>query len=144
MTSTSTTAAPTTTTTPVTSPPAVALRLVRPSPAEVSSTFGTRWGRPHTGVDFDADAGSPAVAAGSGRVVLAGWKNGYGYTVVLDHGGGIQTLYGHLDGLSVALGEEVAPTQLVGTVGATGNVTGPNLHFEVVVRGVPEDPLSWI
>lgn len=115
-----------------------------PAPGPISSPFGPRWGRSHTGVDFDAPAGVPVLAAQGGVVRHAGWKNGYGNTVVVDHGGGTATLYAHQERLDVAVGQRVERGQSLGTVGATGNVTGVNLHFEVRVDGVPRDPSAWL
>lgn len=115
-----------------------------PAPGPISSPFGPRWGRRHTGVDFDSPAGVPVLAAQGGVIRHAGWKNGYGNTVVVDHGDGMATLYAHQERLDVAAGERVERGQPLGTVGATGNVTGVNLHFEVLVGGVPRDPSAWL
>jgi len=115
-----------------------------PGDGPITSYFGTRWGRPHTGVDIDAPTGSPVVAAQAGTVTLAGWKNGYGQTVIIDHGSGVQTLYAHQSRLLVRQGQQVAQGQQLGTVGATGNVTAAHLHYEVHVSGVPRNPLPWL
>jgi murein DD-endopeptidase MepM/ murein hydrolase activator NlpD len=115
-----------------------------PGDGPITSYFGTRWGRPHTGVDIDAPTGSPVVGAQAGTVTLAGWKNGYGQTVIIDHGHGVQTLYAHLARLTVTNGQQVAKGQQVGTVGATGNVTAAHLHYEVHVGGVPRNPVAWL
>ena len=129
---------------PVAKPVTDPTSFVRPSPAPITSPFGRRWGRPHTGVDFDADYGDPIVAAQAGTVTLAGWKNGYGNTVIIDHGDGISTLYGHQSRLAVRTGQHVEQGQQVGNVGATGHVTGAHLHFEVLVGGVPRNPMPWL
>jgi murein DD-endopeptidase MepM/ murein hydrolase activator NlpD len=118
--------------------------FVWPAHAPITSGFGTRWGRPHTGVDIDAPYGAPIVAAQAGVVKLAGWKNGYGNTVIIDHGNGISTLYGHQSKLVVRTGQQVAQGQQLGNVGATGHVTAPHLHYEVLIGGVPRNPMPWL
>lgn len=115
-----------------------------PANGPITSSFGRRWGRAHTGVDIDGATGSAVVAAQSGSVVLAGWKNGYGNTVIIDHGNGVQTLYAHLSRIGVRSGASVARGQFVGTVGATGNVTAAHLHYEVLTGGVPRNPRPWL
>ncbi len=87
--------------------------------------------RMHTGVDFAAAAGTPVLAALAGRVVLAEALSGYGLTVVLDHGQGLQTLYAHLQGIAVAVGSQIDQGGVLGQVGMTGVATGPHLHFEL-------------
>ena len=97
----------------------------------------------HTGIDIAAPWGTPVGAAADGSVEFAGWSSdGYGYTVVLVHGGGIRTLYAHLERVSVHRGQTVDAGTIIGLCGATGNATGPHLHFEV--RPAPDsviDPL---
>jgi len=99
---------------------------------------------PHMGVDIAANRGTPIRASNSGKVFLA--KDLYlsGKTVVVDHGWGISTLYGHLERISVSEGEEVERGQILGTVGTTGRSTGPHLHFGAYVRGVKVDPLKLV
>lgn len=99
--------------------------------------------RMHTGVDISGGTGQPIVAAAKGQVVSAGWRGGYGLTVVIDHGGGLHTLYAHQSRLSVSDGEVVGQGEKIGEVGSTGNSTGPHLHFEVRVNGEPRDPMDW-
>jgi murein DD-endopeptidase MepM/ murein hydrolase activator NlpD len=118
--------------------------FVWPAHAAITSSFGRRWGRRHTGVDIDASYGSPIVAAQAGTVTLAGWKNGYGNCVIIDHGHGISTLYGHQSRLAVRTGEHVEQGQHIGDVGATGHVTAPHLHYEVLIGGVPRNPMPWL
>lgn len=116
----------------------------------ITSTFGYRihpiYGdrRLHTGIDFRASTGTPILAAGPGEVVFAGWKSGYGNTTIIDHGGGVATLYAHQSAFRVKQGDEVKRGQVIGAAGATGNVTGPHLHFEVRVNGTPVDPLPYL
>jgi murein DD-endopeptidase MepM/ murein hydrolase activator NlpD len=104
--------------------------------------FGTR--RFHAGIDIGAPMGAPVVAAATGRVVYAGTQSGYGRHVIVDHGGGIATLYAHLSSISAGQGAVVARGAPVGRVGCTGYCTGPHLHFEVRVNGDPVNPLGWL
>ncbi|HCJ11228.1 MAG TPA: hypothetical protein DHW14_08735 [Clostridiales bacterium] len=107
----------------------------------VTSYYGPRWGRFHHGIDIGAPYGSYIRAARAGRVVFAGWKGGYGYTVILDHGDGVTTLYAHASRLLVRYGQWVETGQVIAKVGSTGYSTGPHLHFEVRVNGVSVNPL---
>jgi murein DD-endopeptidase MepM/ murein hydrolase activator NlpD len=102
-----------------------------------------RWGRMHEGFDIAAPTGQTIVAATDGHVVHAGWINGYGQTVMINHGGGIVTLYAHMSAFAVSEGQLVSHGQKVGGIGSTGNSTGPHLHFEVRVNGEPRDPMNW-
>lgn len=97
----------------------------------------------HTGIDIGAPTGQKIVAATDGLVVSAEWRGGYGLAVVIDHGGGVATLYAHQSRLAVTEGEIVASGQTIGYVGTTGYSTGPHLHFEVRVDGTPVDPMDW-
>jgi peptidoglycan hydrolase-like protein with peptidoglycan-binding domain len=103
--------------------------------------FGPRGVRFHTGVDFPAPHGTPVLAARTGRVTIARWLDGYGYTIVVRHTLGVSTMYAHLSAFVVRDGEAVAVGQPIGRVGASGSATGPHLHFEVRVRGAAVDPL---
>lgn len=99
--------------------------------------------RAHRGVDYAAATGTPIRAAGDGRVSFAGWQNGYGRTVIIDHGRGYTTLYAHMSRLgSFRTGQRVRQSQVIGYVGATGLATGPHLHYEFRVNGVHRDPLK--
>jgi len=118
--------------------------FVFPANGPITSAFGRRWGRAHTGVDIDGATGSPIIAAQTGTVTLAGWKNGYGNTVMIDHGNGVTTLYAHQARISVRNGQRVDRGQVLGTVGSTGNVTAAHLHYEVIVDGVHRNPAPWL
>jgi murein DD-endopeptidase MepM/ murein hydrolase activator NlpD len=107
----------------------------------VSSPFGFRDGRMHEGLDIAADRGDPITAVRGGRVTFAGIQDGYGLTVIIDHGEGLSTLYSHCSQLLVKAGDRVASGQLIARVGSTGRSTGPHLHLEVRVNGVPYDPM---
>lgn len=117
---------------------------------EVTSPFGYRvhpiYGSVilHAGVDLAADTGDPIKAAGEGDVVTAGWLGGYGNAVIIDHGGGLATLYGHQSQILVGVGDHVKRGQVIGRVGCTGSCTGPHLHFEVRVNGNPVDPMPYL
>ena len=115
-----------------------------PARGVVTSRFGARWRRHHTGVDIAAPRGTPIHAARDGRVVRAGWYAGYGLVVVLDHGDGMETWYGHASAVLVRVGQEVRRGQVVARVGCTGACTGPHVHFEVRVRGEPVNPLRYL
>ncbi len=123
-------------------------RFSRPANGPVTSRFGYRFhpilkiNRLHAGVDFGAPSGSPIRAAADGVVVWAGYKGGFGNTIIIDHGGGIMTLYGHSSRLFVGTGARVKRGDRVAAVGNTGLSTAPHLHFEVRVNGKPVDPLG--
>jgi murein DD-endopeptidase MepM/ murein hydrolase activator NlpD len=121
-----------------------------PLNARVGSPFGYRVHpilgirRLHTGIDLSAASGTPITAAATGRVILAETYGGYGRAVVIDHGGGITTLYAHQSQMAVSLGQTVDRGQVIGYVGCSGSCTGPHLHFEVRKSGVPVDPLGYL
>ena len=110
----------------------------------VTSGFGWRWGRLHAGIDIAVGSGTPVVAAAGGTVVIAGWLGGYGNLVVIDHGNGIATAYGHNSGVTVGVGQFVAQGQLIAYSGSTGHSTGPHVHFEVRINGLPVDPMGYL
>jgi murein DD-endopeptidase MepM/ murein hydrolase activator NlpD len=124
--------------------------LVRPVPGAITSGFGPRWHpilgymRMHNGLDMNCDTGDPIVAAGSGTVILAEVKGGYGKTIMVDHGGGMVTLYAHQSGYAVSQGSGVDAGQVIGYCGSTGQSTGPHLHFEVRITGNPVDPEPYL
>lgn len=98
----------------------------------------------HSGQDIEADMGAPVISGASGRVTFVGWQNGYGQLVVVDHGGGLTTRYGHLSHIDVELDQVVERGQLVGKVGSTGRSTGPHLHYEVRINDQPVNPLPYL
>jgi murein DD-endopeptidase MepM/ murein hydrolase activator NlpD len=124
--------------------------LLRPVNGAVTSGFGYRMHpifhvrKLHTGVDLHAGMGTPIHAAAAGTVIFAGWRGGYGKCVIISHGGGLATLYGHQSEILVAEGQKVKRGEVIGKVGSTGYSTGPHLHFEVRVNGSPVDPLGYL
>lgn len=122
--------------------------FIRPVDASITSEFGMRFHpilkirRMHTGLDFGASVGTTVRASAGGVVILAEHKGGYGNTVVIEHGGGLQTLYGHLSRYTVSAGQRVSQGQTIGKVGNSGLSTGPHLHFEIRVNGRPVNPRS--
>lgn len=122
----------------------------RPAAGRLSSRYGMRFHpilrrhKLHSGLDIAASHGSPIKAAKAGRVLFSGWKAGYGNTVIIDHGGGITTLYGHASRLNARAGQPVQAGQLIARVGSTGYSTGPHLHFEVRKNGRPINPAPYL
>jgi murein DD-endopeptidase MepM/ murein hydrolase activator NlpD len=115
----------------------------------VSSGFGMRihpiYGnaRMHTGIDLNANPGTPIHATGNGVVESAEWDSGYGNSVVIDHGFGYKTRYGHCNELKVYSGQKVVRGQVIATVGSTGSATGPHVHYEVIVKGLYDNPAKY-
>jgi murein DD-endopeptidase MepM/ murein hydrolase activator NlpD len=107
----------------------------------LTSPFGDRGSRHHDGLDLRGRHGDPIHAVAPGRVIHSGWMRGYGETVVIEHGDGVTTLYAHASERWVRVGEMVARGQPIAAVGATGNASGPHLHFEVAWRGARIDPV---
>lgn len=114
--------------------------FIRPVNSRIYSRYGYRWGRMHQGDDYSAPTGTPIRASDGGVVTVSGWYYGYGYSVIIDHGGGVKTLYGHCSKLYVSAGDRVFQGQTIAAVGNTGNSTGPHCHFEVIVNGRHVDP----
>jgi murein DD-endopeptidase MepM/ murein hydrolase activator NlpD len=98
----------------------------------------------HEGIDIAVGTGTPVHAAAAGTVIYAGWMEGYGNLVVIDHGGGLSTAYGHNSSLASSVGQSVSAGQVIAYSGSTGHSTGPHVHFEVRVNGSPVDPLGYL
>ena len=130
--------------------PAGAGGMIWPISGPITSEFGWRThpifgtARFHSGLDIGGDYGMPIYAAASGTVIYAGWISGYGNAVIIDHGGGVTTLYGHNESLNVSEGENVAQGQVIAMCGSTGNSTGPHCHFEVRENGEPVSPYGYL
>jgi murein DD-endopeptidase MepM/ murein hydrolase activator NlpD len=123
-------------------PPAIPLPLAWPLTAPMlGDPFGPRGDRWHTGIDLPAPLGTAAYAARSGEVVWAGWRDGYGLLVTVAHGHGERTMYAHLSRIDVRVGVWIGQGVRVGLIGATGDATGPHLHFEVRIRNAAVNPL---
>ncbi len=144
---------PTATSGPATAPPAGDPSVQGydwPLIGRVSSGFGPRvhpifkTRRMHTGLDIGGRSGEPIYAAKGGTVLSAGWRGGYGNTVVIDHGGGFSTLYAHQSRMAVGAGQTVQIGEVIGYVGSTGWSTGPHLHYELRLNGKPIDPLPYL
>jgi hypothetical protein len=124
--------------------------LITPTQGTLTSTFGPRFHpilkvtKLHAGVDWAAPTGTPIMAAGAGTIAYAGDASGYGNVVYIDHAGGIQTRYAHMNAFApgIKTGGKVNAGDLIGFIGTTGRSTGPHLHFEVHVNGAPIDPFS--
>jgi len=121
-----------------------------PVAGRLISGFGMRYhpilgyNRFHSGIDLAAGYGTLVKAADGGQVVQAGYFGGYGYSIMLYHGGGFATWYAHLSSINVAMGQMVQRGQVIGLVGSTGLATGPHLHFEVRINGAPQNPLAYL
>lgn len=125
--------------------PVCPIRLSSPVAGPYTDLFGPRGSRFHTGIDYPARSGTPVVSAASGRVTFAGWSvGGWGKLVTIAHAGRARTLYAHLSQVAVQVGQRVEAGQRIGRVGASGQATGPHLHFEVRLRGAAVDPLSGL
>lgn len=115
-----------------------------PIRGRINSPYGARSRGFHTGLDIDANTGDSVKAAAGGRVVTAGWEGGYGYCVVIDHGNGLKTRYAHLSKVGCTVGQTVLRGEEIGKAGSTGNSTGPHVHFEVIVNGDTQNPMSYL
>lgn len=126
------------------------IHMIWPVKGPITSDFGNRYHpilhkwKLHTGIDIGVGSGTRISAADGGIVITASYLSGYGNTVMIDHGAGIVTLYGHQSRMAVKRGDVVAQGELIGYVGSTGYSTGPHLHFEVRVHGSPVNPLAWL
>ena len=123
---------------------------VRPTSGRISSPYGYRihpiYGvrRMHTGVDYATSSGTPVVSVKSGTVILRKYNSSYGNYIIVDHGGGISSLYAHLSGFAISYGQSVKQGQTIGYVGSTGASTGPHLHFEIRINGQHTNPANYI
>ena len=121
-----------------------------PVAGRLISSYGNRYhpilgyNRFHAGIDLAAGYGTLVKAADGGQVVQAGYFGGYGYSIMVYHGGGFATWYAHLSSINVAMGQMVQRGQVIGLVGSTGLATGPHLHFEVRINGAPQNPLAYL
>lgn len=115
------------------------------SSPNISSGYGSRWGRTHKGIDFAHPVGTNIYASASGTVTFSGWNSGgYGYLVIISHGNGVQTYYAHNSRLLCSVGQTVSQGQLIAKSGNTGRSTGPHLHFEIRVNGVAYNPALYL
>jgi murein DD-endopeptidase MepM/ murein hydrolase activator NlpD len=124
-----------------------ALPSLNPVGGGIAAGFGWRvdpWPEFHRGVDLEAEYGTPVHAAADGTVVAAGWEGGFGYKVALDHGNGYQTWYAHLSRFAVAVGQHIRKGEIIAYVGATGDATGPHLHYQVMRQGEAIDPQPFL
>lgn len=116
----------------------------------ITSGYGSRYHpvyrtyKKHTGIDIAAAYGTPVLASDGGKVIYAGWKSGYGYCVIVDHGGNLSSLYAHMSSINVSVGEKIYKGKTVGKVGSTGTSTGNHLHFEIQKLGNEINPSSYI
>jgi murein DD-endopeptidase MepM/ murein hydrolase activator NlpD len=117
-------------------------RVTSPYGYRIHPIFGTK--KLHTGIDIASGSGTPIAAAGSGRVILAETYGGYGRAVVIDHGGGLATLYAHQSSIAVSVGQRVSRGDTIGYVGCSGSCTGPHLHFETRENGAKVDPMKYL
>ena len=116
-----------------------------PKGSSMSSPFGPRGGRLHAGVDIPLPVGTPLKAAASGKVVpTSSMPGGYGTYVIIDHGDGVETLYGHMSGKKVEGGDQVKAGDIIGPSGNSGSSTGPHVHYEIRIKGKPVDPIPFM
>lgn len=122
------------------------ISLIRPVSGTVTSRFGSRWGSSHKGIDIGAPKGTTIKAAAAGTVTVSsyGYNGGYGNYVIISHGNGVQTVYGHCNTLNVTVGQKVSQGQAIATVGNTGRSTGNHLHLEIRVNGVAQNPQNYL
>ena len=116
----------------------------RPASGSLSSRYGARWGRSHNGIDIAGTTDSDVLAADGGVVTYAGWMQGYGNYVVINHENGYETAYGHNNSIVVSVGDRVANGSVIAKMGNTGTSTGTHCHFEVKKDGVFQNPLDFV
>jgi murein DD-endopeptidase MepM/ murein hydrolase activator NlpD len=117
---------------------------VWPALGTITSKFGQRWGKDHEGIDIAASIGTNVKAFMGGKVSFSGWQDGYGNLVIIDHGNGLKTYYGHNSKLLVKAGETVDTSAVIAKSGNTGRSTGPHIHFEVRKNGTPVNPIPYL
>ena len=123
----------------------IPIQFLKPITATITSRFGSRWGSNHKGLDFGAKTGTPIKAAAEGTVTFAGWNSGgYGNLVIISHGKGVQTYYGHASEILCKVGDYVYQGDVISKVGNTGNSYGSHLHFEIRVNDVAYNPEYYI
>lgn len=125
----------------------IGVNLIRPVSGTITSRFGAKSSirvSSHTGLDIAASTGTPIAASASGTVTFSGYKGSYGNMIVISHGDGVQTYYGHCSKLYVTAGTQVSQGQTIAAVGSTGNSTGPHLHLEVRLNGVAYNPQNYV
>lgn len=127
-----------------TSTSALGIALIKPINGTITSRFGNRRGSTHTGLDIATSLGTPIKAASSGTVTYAGWKESYGYLVVVQHSDSVQTYYAHCSKIYVSDGQQVSQGETIAAVGSTGNSTGPHLHLEIRVNGKAKNPQAYL
>lgn len=125
---------------------ALGINLIKPVSGTVTSRFGTRWGSTHKGVDIGAAKGTGIKAAAAGTVITSstGYNGGYGNYVVISHGNGVETAYGHCSALYVKVGQKVSQGEIIAAVGNTGRSFGNHLHFEIRINGVAQNPQNYL
>lgn len=123
---------------------ALGIALIEPVHGTITSRFGRRSGGTHTGLDIANSKGTPIKAAATGTVIYTGYKGSYGNLIVIDHNNGIHTYYAACSKLHVEIGQEVKQGDIIAEVGATGNATGPHLHFELRINGNPLNPSLYL
>ncbi|MBR3943417.1 MAG: peptidoglycan DD-metalloendopeptidase family protein [Clostridia bacterium] len=116
--------------------------ITSPYGYRIHPIYGTR--KLHAGIDLPASTGSPIYATADGKVITAGWVSGYGNTVIIDHGGGVTSLYAHNTSLNVSVGQTVKRGARIASAGSTGNSTGPHCHFEIRLNGSPVNPMNYL
>ena len=109
-----------------------------------SSAYGWRWGRMHNGIDLAVPQGTQIGAIHAGTVTMARYQGGYGYAIIIDHGDGVESLYGHASQLLVQEGQEVAAGERIALAGNSGYSFGSHLHLEIHEWGVPQNPVPWL
>ena len=122
----------------------IGISLIKPVSGVLTSRYGYRWGRTHTGIDIGVPTGTPVKASASGTVTFAGWKGSLGNLVVISHGNGVQTYYGHNSKILVKAGQSVSQGEVIAKAGSTGRSTGSHVHFEIRVNGSAYNPLGYV